>query len=255
MRRNGSGAGRGLTVAGALLVMSLAGVEPVSAQVGGDGFLFRQPRVTLGFKAGYALANAGSDIFDFTRTELTVGQDDFNSSTLGGDLSVRLTERVDLTMALGYSKAEVQSEFREWVDLDDQPIRQVTRFRRVPVTLGLKAYLLDRGRSIGRFAWVPTDWNAYAGAAGGFVWYEFEQVGDFVDFETLDIFADRFYSEGRTPTLHLFGGVEYTLSPMFLLTAEGRYGFASDEMGLDFSGFDPMDLAGFQATVGLSMRF
>lgn len=102
---------------------------------------------------------------------------------------------------------------------------------------------------------MPASWNAFGGAAAGFTWYEFEQRGDFVDFETRDIFSDVFHDEGRAPTFQVFGGLEYSLSPTLLLSAEGRYGFASSEMGTDFVDFDPMDLAGFQATLGLSARF
>ncbi len=240
-----------------LCALAMASLVPAAAaaQVGGEGFLFKKPRVTLGFSAGVAVPRASSQVFAFTREQLTVGKGDFASATLGTSVGVWVSERIDVTLAAGFSTAEASSEFRDWVDLDDRPIEQITSFRRVPVTLGLKAYLRDRGRSVGRFAWIPAAWNAYAGAAGGFVWYEFDQAGDFVDFETLDIFPDRFLTSGHTPTLHLFGGAEYSLNPTFVLTAEGRYAWASVDMGRDFDGFDPMDLAGFQATAGISVRF
>lgn len=254
MRRIGRGAVGGAILAGAFLVVGgLA--APAAAQVGGDGYLFRTPVVTLGFKAGYAMPRAGSEIFAFTQDELTLSRSDFDGTALGGDIGVRIAPRMDLLLSVSYSGSETQSEFRDWVDTNDRPIEQVTTFTRIPVTVGLKGYLRERGRSVGSLAWVPARWNAFGGAAAGFTWYEFQQRGDFVDFETLDIFSDIFHDEGRAPTLQLFGGLEYSLSPTFLLSAEGRYGFASSEMGTDFVDFDPMDLAGFQATLGLSARF
>lgn len=251
----GRGVVGGAILCGAFLV---AGVfaAPAAAQVGGDGYLFRTPIVTLGFKAGYAMPRADSEIFSFTQEQLTLSRSDFDATALGGDLGVRVAPRMDLLLSVAYSGSETVSEFRDYVEgPNDLPIEQVTSFTRVPVTLGLKGYLKERGRSVGSLAWVPARWNAFAGAAAGFTWYEFEQRGDFVDFETLDIFTDVFQDDGRAPTLQLFGGLEYSLSPTFLLSAEGRYGFASSEMGTDFVDFDPMDLAGFQATLGLSARF
>ena len=38
-------------------------------------------------------------------------------------------------------------------------------------------------------------------------------------------------------------------------TTEARYGWASDELGFDFVGFDKLDLAGFQVTAGFTVRF
>ena len=148
------------------------------------------------------------------------------------------------------------SEFRDWVDLDDLPIEQETTLQRVPLTLGLKWYLGDRGRAIGRFAWIPEDVNAYVGAAGGVTFYRFEQEGDFVDYETLDIFFDTFTMTGSTPTAHLYAGVDYSLFPNLLATLEGRYAWSKAvDMSGDFVGFEPMDLSGLQASVGFSVRF
>jgi hypothetical protein len=158
---------------------------------------------------------------------------------------------VDVSVAQTRSR----SEFRDWVDTDDLPIEQKTEFQRVPLTFGVKAYLKDRGRSVGRFAWVPAQWAPYVGAGAGWVWYRFRQDGDFVDYDTLDIFTDTFTSRGRAPTLHLYGGADWSLGPNFFLTAEARYAWASADMGGDFVGFDPVDLSGLQATVGLSVRF
>lgn len=241
----------GLGLALALLLVP----HPGAAQ-GRDGFLLKEPRVSLAFHLGYAVPDASSEVFDFVRDELTLDEGDFRAPAVGGSLGVRVNPRLDVRLDLGYTASEQASEFRDWVDQDDLPIEQTTAFQRVPLILGLKWYLRDRGRSVGRFAWVPEDWNAFLGAGGGFTWYRFEQEGDFVDFETLDIFPALFVSEGAAPTLQAFAGVDWTLSPNFFLTAEGRYAWADRvDMEGDFVDFEPMDLSGFQASIGLGARF
>ena len=219
-----------------------------------DGFLFGRPHVTLAGYGGYALPGAGSQIFDFTRERLTVDEGDFGSAAYGARLGVRLTERFDVAVDLAHAGAEAASEFRDWVDQDDRPIRQTTSFSRTSLTLNVKAYAWERGRAIGRYVWIPRRVSPYAGAGAGFLWYDFEQQGDFVDFQTLDIFRDEFVSEGRTAVWQVFAGTDVTISPRILLTAEVRHAWGSAEMDQDFVGFDPIDLSGFQGTVGLAMR-
>jgi hypothetical protein len=225
-------------------------------------FLFRRPWVTLGVSAGYAMPAANSDVFDFTReqfyllgTRQPVARSDFRSLALQGELTVRATERLDVALDFGWAKDETQSEFQEYIGTDGLPISQTTRFSRVPLTAGVKYYLRDRGRSLGRFAWVPTRWAPYVGAAAGVVHYTFEQQGEFVDYQTLDIFQDFYQSQGWAPTAHVLAGAELTVLPRVALTAEGRYAWAKSELGRDFVDFDDIDLAGFQATAGISFRF
>jgi hypothetical protein len=242
----------------ALLVAALLAVAPPedAAAQGGQGFLFKEPVVSVGFRMGYAMPRAGSDIFAHTRDQLTIEKKDFAGGYYGGELAVRLSDRLDLALGVGYSGSSTASEFRDWVDLDDLPIEQVTEFSTTPVTLSAKYYLTDRGRSIGRFAWVPSTLNAFVGGGLGLTYYRFEQDGDWVDFETLDIFTSQFTSKGDGLQLHALAGLEVSISRNFYLTGEGRYLWADAPIDeLSFEGFDDVDLAGLQFTIGISARF
>jgi len=230
-------------------------VADAHAQSQGDGFLFKQPNVTLGLRFGYAVPRAGSEVFDLTREQLTVDKSDFNALSFSGEVAVRATGRLDVALNMGYEKSSTRSEFRDWVDQDDLPIEQTTAFSRVPLTLGAKAYLLERGRRISRFAWIPRKVAPWVGAGGGVVWYEFEQTGDFVDFDTEEIFFENFRSAGASPAGYLAAGVDLSLSPRWVVTTEARYTLAKAEMDRDFVGFDDIDLAGLRAGVGIAVRF
>ena len=219
-------------------------------------FLFRRPRVSLGIRGGYSMPRAGSEIFEFTRDQLTVEKSDFNAGAFTLELALRATERVDVAFDVGFSRSEIRSEFRDWTGDDDLPIEQATTFQLVPTTITVKGYLLDRGRSVSRFAWVPGKWSPYVGVGGGWLNYKFEQDGEWVDFETLEIFRESYLSEGTTATGHVLAGAEFSLGPRFVLVSEGRYSWASKEMDIfRFDGFDKIDLAGFRVTAGVSVRF
>lgn len=259
--RTPAGARHGAGLAAMLALAFGAALGPAAAQAAAQdrGFLLRTPRMSLTVKAGWGLPRAGGSddesLWHFTREQLTVETGDFAGFSVGGELGVRITERIDLTVNVARTSAETLSEFRGWVGEDDLPIVQTTRFSTTPLTLGVKAYLWNRGRSVGRFAWVPRRWNPYVGVAGGFVWYEFRQNGEFVDYETQDIFEDAFLSNDRAPTIHFVGGADVTLRSRIVLTGEARYAFASGPLDADFVGFSDLDLAGLQVTAGIALRF
>lgn len=226
-----------------------------AAQGSGDGFLFREPTRTIVLRGGFAHASAGSDIFTFATDQLTLGSGDFSGPTFGADLAVQLTPRLDVVVGASYAGRSARSEFRDWVDQDDRPIEQTTKFRRVPVTASAKLYLMPRGRTIGRFVWLPARYAPYVGVGGGAMWYRFSQEGDFVDFETLDVFSDELESSGWTGTAHAMAGLDFALTPRLGLTGEARYTYAKATLGDDFEGFDKIDLSGISTTIGLSIRF
>lgn len=241
-----------------LAILGLLAAPEVQAQ--SRGFLLGTPKASLVFKAGFNVPRAASgndtqSLWDLTREELTVENADLAGASLGGELGIRASERLDITLGVVYSRAETRSEFRDWVDSEDLPIEQTTVFVTVPVTLGIKAYLRERGRAVGRFAWIPRTWNPYAGVAAGWVNYRFEQWGDFVDYETLDIFNDRFLSTEGGPTVHLIGGMDMQVNSRMMFTGEARYSFARAPLEADFVGFPDLDLAGFQITGGIGFRF
>jgi hypothetical protein len=226
-----------------------------SAQDSGNGFLFGAPAGAITLRGGWALARAKSDLFAFTTQNLTLNRSDFSSPELLADLSFRVNPRTEIVLSGGLSGMDRESEFRNFVDNDTNPINQATTFRRVPVTLSVKRYLTSPGRSIGRFAWIPNRFATYVGAGAGGMYYKFRQAGDFVDFKTSNIFSSIYESSGWTHTEHVLAGLDYSLGPRFALSTEARYMFGSARLSKDFSGFERLDLSGLSTTIGLAIRY
>jgi hypothetical protein len=234
---------------------TLLAAGSVGAQNTGNGFLFKEPIISVSLSGGLASPHAGSDVFSFITDQLTISRGDFRSVILGADVSVRVTPRIDLVFGSRYAGTSKLSEFRHFVDDNDLPIEQTTSFARVPVTASIKTYLAPRGRSIGHFAWVPARYMPFVGIGGGAMWYQLKQNGDFIDFKTNSVFTDTFSSSGWAPTAHALAGLDVALSPHLGLTGEGRYSFAKGDLSSDFSGFNRIDLSGLSATVGVYARF
>jgi hypothetical protein len=226
-----------------------------SGQDNGKGFLFGEPTGSVTLRGGWALARAKSDLFAFTTENLTLNRSDFSSPDLEADLSFRVSPRTEIVVSSGLSGIDRESEFRNFIDNNHNPINQATTFRRVPVTLSVKRYLTAPGRSIGRFAWVPSRFATYVGAGAGGMYYKFRQAGDFINFKTSDIFSSIYESDGWTHTEHLMAGVDYSLGPRFALNTEARYMFGSARLSQDFSGFERLDLSGLSTTIGLAIRY
>lgn len=248
----------GAAAAPAVVAGALALAAPAArAQAAGDGFLFHRPAATLTLRGGYDRALAGSDVFrDFT-SRLTLARGDFSAPSIGADLAVTVTDRVDLVLSSAFTRRTANSEYRKFVGADNLPITQRTTFARVPVTAMARYYLAPRGAQIGTFAWVPARVAPFVGVGAGATWYQLRQTGEFLNEQVLPLqaFPGSVQSSGWAAAGVGSAGVDVSLSPRFLLTGEARYQFARAPLSNDFRGFAPADLSSVSLTAGVAVRF
>jgi hypothetical protein len=250
----------------ALLGLSLILSVTVRAEGAGDGeasedapqarldFRFSAPRFSIGVRGGWAFNRSEGEIYDFLTDELTLERSDFDAPAFAADFSWRLTSWLDVVAGFEVSSCKTDSEFRDYVDEFGIPITQNTRLTQVPLTFSLRLYPFDRGRQVGQYAWVPSAIAPYVGGGIGATWYELRQKGDFVDFVDLTIFEDHFSSDGWAFAGHVFLGVDIKLIKSLGLVFEGRYYWANADLRGDFVGFDPIDLDGARAMVGINWK-
>lgn len=239
----------------ALMALTLLAAVEVDQATAQSGYMFREPMATVSLRFGVGGPNANDDLFNFLTNELTLEKGDFRAFALGGDVAIRLASQFDVVLAVSMDNSSNRSEFRDWEDQDDQPIEQNTDVLRVPITLGAKYYLVPRGRRLSRHTWVPSSLTPYVTAGAGYMAYRVVQDGDFVDFETLDVFSSYFESAGGGATAYAGAGADYWFSSRVGLTADGRYAWASADLNRNFAEFDSIDLQGLQFTAGLAVRF
>jgi hypothetical protein len=225
------------------------------AQNAPPDFLFGRPEGSIGIRGSWVFARAGSDWFDFVTDQLTVETKDFNAPGVAGDIGFNITPRLDAVAGVEFSQAKKVSEYRRFVDNNRLPINQTTRLRMANLTGSVKVALIERGRGISRLAWVPTDIVPFVGAGAGALWYGLDQSGDFVDFADRSVFGGTFQSRGWTPSAHVFGGVDVRVMRRAFVTIDGRYQWAAATLGSTWVDFDPIDLAGFRLSVGMSLLY
>ena len=253
MPRSLGWAGQGAT----LLALAVAMSAPARAQGGsGNGFLFREPITTVTFHGGLALPRAGGALFDDVTRDLTLARSDFAAASFGMDLAFAVTPRVDVVVGFGPASSRTPSEFRDWVDNNDQPIEQETAFLRSPVTLSARYHLREKGRMLGTYAWIPRRVVPFVSAGAGLLRYRFEQTGDFIDQQTLNVFRDELRTSGWTWVGQVGAGAHLSLSPRVMLTGEARYllgGVDAGRSSTDYVGYR-LDLSGLTTLVGFSLR-
>ena len=209
-------------------------------------FLFGRPSGTLGLRVNWLSNRSGSDWYDFVTDQLTIERKNFNGPGFGTDLGITISPRLDVMVGFDYSQSTTASEYRRFVDNNRLPIEQSTLLRGANISGGLKFALTERGREVGRLAWVPRKVVPFVGAGGGVMWFQVRQNGDFVDYVDLSVFTDVFESKGWAPTAHAFGGVDVRVLRRGYVTFDARYTWASGNLGPDWIDVDPIDLSGLR---------
>jgi hypothetical protein len=229
--------------------------SPPPVQRSAPDFLFGRPDGSVGIRGSWLFARAGSDWYDFVTRQLTLDHEDFNAPAFGADVGIALAPRLDVVIGFDFSQARSSSEYRDFVDNFRLPIEQQTRLREVNLSGSLRYALTERGREIGRFAWVPRTVVPYAGAGGGMLWFDMRQTGDWVDFQDNSIFTDVFVARGWTPSAHVLGGVDIKVFRRLYLNLDARYLWAAGDLGSDWIDFDPIDLTGMRLAAGINVVF
>ena len=226
-------------------------------------FLFGQPRGIVGLSIGLLRASGGG-VFDWFRDYLILGVDANDEYIPIGDRAYdtalfrftggfSLSPRVDLVIDVAPANRTFGSEYRHFTE-NGRPITQSTRVWQVPINASVRYWVLPRGRSIGRLAWVPSTVALHVGAGGGTRWYRLEQIGDFVDYADLSIYTDRLRSQGWALSRHVSAGVSVRLTRRLFAVAEVRQVWSRTAASGTFE-FGDIDLNGVQMTGGVEFVF
>jgi hypothetical protein len=169
---------------------------------------------------------------------------DFNNGTVGAEWLVGLGDHFDVGVGLGFYQRTVLSVYNDFVDFDGTEIEQDFRLRVVPVTATVRVL------PFGRTAVQP-----YFGLGLGLFNWRYSEVGEFVDFDTFDIFRDRYVAEGNDIGAIILGGVRFPVGDKFSVGGELKYQSSTGTVGID-QGFlnERIDLGGLstQFTVGFT---
>lgn len=218
-------------------------------------FFLGQPRGWLSFRGGLTLPRAGGALFEFVGEQLTLSPSDFRGRAFDAELGVNLGPLFAVEGTLDINRRTVGSEYRRFVSSTAQPIAQVTKLAQSGFQVGVRVTPSGHGQRISRLAFIPRRITPYGSVGLQMTYYEFRQVGDFVDFQDLSIFQDVFSSKGWAAGPYIRGGVDVQVWRRLFANADVRYSWLRSDLSDDFLGFDGIDLAGARAATGISVKF
>ena len=206
---------------------------------------------SLSLKLGYfAVRGEDTRIADDVITEnlglFAFGLDQFNNASVGAEWLVALGEYVEAGFGGGFYQQTVLSVYDDFVDVDDTEIAQDFKLRVTPVTATARFFPFGQRPAI----------QPYAGAGVGFFNWRYSEVGEFIDFNTFDVFRDRFVAVGNDVGAVYLGGVRVLAGSRFAVGVEVQYQDVQGVVGIDQGFLDErIDLGGLTTSFTFNVRF
>lgn len=211
---------------------------------------------SVSFRVGGFFPRGESDIWDQNLSDFTFELKDFNSFMFGVEVNWFMNRYITLGLAVDAYSKSVNTEYRDYVDSNDNPIYQKLKLTLVPITATVKFTPLGNGspgyggeRGSGIVPWI--------GGGLGIYGFTYEETGDFIDFgNDMEIISGTFITDEEAAVgFHVAAGLVVPIGLTWDIFAEARYSWVEGELSEDFLGFDPIDLGGASFCGGVSYRF
>jgi len=200
---------------------------------------------TLRLRIGEFQLDGDSQYWDQRDFDFTGGVEDFDDTIFGVDYTRMLTERFGVLVSASHYEATSTAAFLEFVDPLGFDIVHDTTLEITQFDLGLVFHILRRDAVV----------SPYVGGGIGFYGYDLEESGEFINFDTFDIFQGTFTADGNAVGGFFLVGLEVPITEAFGIFGEARWHSVDDELGGDFDGFGDIDLGGREYVAGVSFRF
>lgn len=206
----------------------------------------------LDLRIGGFFPRASETLFQDVFQLYGVEKSDFYGLYGGMEYNHVVAPNIEVGISVDGYKQTVDSFYRDYTRPDESEIRQQLKLWTLPVGATVRILPTNKHASF-----VP-----YVGGGIDAVFYEYEEVGDFIDFydPSYPIIPDAFHDSGTAFGVHAVAGLRVYINRDFAIVGEGRYQWAKTDMGEDFapneSGLiNTIDLSGPSFTVGLHIRF
>ncbi|MCU0302587.1 MAG: hypothetical protein MUC56_00795 [Thermoanaerobaculales bacterium] len=225
--------------------ISAAALLLVAADADAQWARFSEPMNQVRFRLGIFEPSGDSDGWDRVFEGFTGEPSDLQDLVWGADYLLRTSRHTGLLLGFSFMQGATTSGYTDWVASDGSEIRHTTELELADLTAA--------------FVWRPGGGavRPYLGAGGGLVFYTLTDEGNFIDFGSPDlpVVWAWYGAEGDTFELFALAGVDIPIGSFWSFFVEGRYRWASDTLGDDYSGFGELDLGGWEISGGFGFDF
>ena len=225
------------------------------------------PRGEFQIRFGGFFPEGGGDLWESNEAFFTLDASDFDGFVLGFTTVFGISNHVEFGANLDFYDASERSAYRDPVPgfpnvipedpFTGAPIRHDTRLEMVPLTFDLRFLPAGRFKIRGPDRRVVLQPVFYIGAGIGLNFWEYKEVGDFLDLTQSPpiIFFDSFYDDGVAFESHVLAGLEFPVGRRSNFLLEGRYSWSDDKLGGDFDGLGTLEMDGPSFFGGFGLRF
>lgn len=222
------------------------------------------------FKVGYFIPRAKSDLWEIEFENMDFTKSNFQTTNFGFEYEYFFSKELSLMLSVdGYSKQKLGS-YRDYGAFSDEegylyaffnegePIIHNFSVSITPIQVSLKISPLGRRQKLMPYV---------GGGVGVYVW-NVRLLGDMINFDPLaeveftdgtignPVFSQNAREENKFSIgYHVLGGIMFPLANRISISAEFKYNLIKGTLTEYFEGFEPFDLSGYQASLGLNYWF
>ena len=199
---------------------------------------------------GFRVLRVTSDLFAANEFDFGITEDDFRTGGFGFAFDFAVLSRVDISIGLDNGSAETFGSYLDLVYEDGGEIEHSARLAMTELSLGVRLRLFGETARVRPYL--------IGGVSGAY--YRYREIGEFVDFDTADIYYDEFEERSFLPGLFVGAGADVGVARLpdggrIELFGEFRYARAEGEHTEGFDGFGKLRLDRAGALFGIRVRF
>ena len=151
----------------------------------------RDTRFAFSTYGGFRVLNVTSDLFAANEYDFGITDDDLRTGGYGFEFDFAVLPRVDVSIGFDNGDAETYGSYLDLVYEDGGEIEHLAQLAVTELSLGVRLRLLGGSARVRPYL--------IGGISGAY--YRYTEVGDFVDFDTADIYYDEFEEKSFLPGL------------------------------------------------------
>ncbi|MCU0275816.1 MAG: hypothetical protein MUF02_02995 [Acidobacteria bacterium] len=200
---------------------------------------------SINLKFGLFVPQMKSDLWEINMENLTFSRSDMVNTYYEAEYESFLGRYSSFSLEFGSYAKTVYAQYRDYTDMDGNPIFQNLSLRIVPIVASVKIYPLGHRHVV----------NPFVGLGAGIYAWTYQQWGDFINF--VDDSINEGLAETRRFTVGFNGrfGLVYRFQSRVALSLEGKYQYLKGRLSDNFEDFNLLDMGGFSANVGINIFF
>ena len=194
-------------------------------------------------KAGLFFPFCDSDLWEVNFENLALSKSDMVNSVYSIEYEHFINKKISFVFeASNYSKT-FYTAYRDYEYDDGSPINQNLYLKTMGFEINLRFYPAMANKKL----------NPYFGVGGGFIYWDYEQWGEFINFEQGYVYEGYADTKTFSPIFNARVGLLYRITYNIGLIFEAKYSFSKGELSSLFEGFEKFDLSGLIFNLGFSI--